>query len=103
MNSNNSVKDVFPFFDSNSNTFSYVIKDPNSQACAVIDSVLDFDYAAGQIAYEGANKIIECIKAHNLTLECTARTWVTHAQFLAGKNRNPRHADRMSAPVSEAP
>ncbi len=82
MNSNNSVKDVFPFFDSNSNTFSYVIKDPNSQACAVIDSVLDFDYAAGQIAYEGANKIIECIKAHNLTLELLIETHV-HADHLS--------------------
>ncbi len=82
MASNNSVKDVFPFFDSNSNTFSYVIKDPNSQACAVIDSVLDFDYAAGQITYESANKIIECIKANNLILELLIETHV-HADHLS--------------------
>ena len=34
---------VTPFFDAESKTFSYVVKDPSSAACAVIDSVLDLD------------------------------------------------------------
>lgn len=37
---------VQPFFDEATNTFSYVVRDPDSQACAILDSVLDFDYAA---------------------------------------------------------
>lgn len=41
--------DVTAFFDSDTNTISYVVKDPGSNACAVIDPVLDLDYAAGRI------------------------------------------------------
>ena len=39
---------VKPFFDEATNTFSYVISDPQSHACAIVDSVLDFDYASGR-------------------------------------------------------
>jgi glyoxylase-like metal-dependent hydrolase (beta-lactamase superfamily II) len=39
---------VHPFFDEPTNTFSYVVRDPESASCAIIDSVLDFDYAAGR-------------------------------------------------------
>ena len=44
--------EVTAFFDAPTNTVSYVVKDPNSDACAVIDSVMDIDYAAGRIAYQ---------------------------------------------------
>ena len=47
-----SVKpEVEAFFDPATNTISYVVKDPSSNACAVIDSVMDIDYAAGRITY----------------------------------------------------
>ncbi|NWN83964.1 MAG: MBL fold metallo-hydrolase, partial [Halomonas sp.] len=39
---------VTHFFDEPTNTFSYVVQDPDSTSCAVLDSVLDFDYAAGR-------------------------------------------------------
>ena len=39
--------EVVPFFDPATNTISYIVRDPNSSACAVIDSVMDFDYASG--------------------------------------------------------
>ena len=39
--------EVFPFFDEPTNTASYVLKDPATNAAAIIDSVLDFDAAAG--------------------------------------------------------
>ena len=46
-----SVKpDVTGFFDPETNTISYVVKDPNFNACAIIDSVMDIDYAAGRIS-----------------------------------------------------
>jgi hypothetical protein len=38
--------EVTAFFDAPTNTISYVVKDPNSSSCAVIDSVMDIDYAA---------------------------------------------------------
>lgn len=50
--------DITPFFDTLTNTVSYVVKDPGSNACAVIDSVMDIDYAAGRIAYKSADNII---------------------------------------------
>lgn len=74
---------VTPFFDEQSNTFSYVVTDPTSRSCAVIDSVLDFDYPSGGISHEGADSIIQYIRDNELLVE-----WVieTHA-----------HADHLSA------
>ncbi len=78
-----SVKpDVTPFFDADSNTISYVVKDPASAACAVIDSVLDFDYAAGRIDYKSADAIIAHIRAHGLDLQWLIETHV-HADHLS--------------------
>lgn len=74
---------VKAFFDTQSNTISYVVKDPTSLSCAVIDSVLDFDYAAGRIGHEGADKIIAYINDHGLRLEWIIETHV-HADHLSG-------------------
>ncbi|HEY1413369.1 MAG TPA: MBL fold metallo-hydrolase, partial [Rhodopila sp.] len=74
--------EVTPFFDADTNTISYVVKDPNSSACAVIDSVLDFDYAAGRIVYRSADAIIAFIRAHALSLEWLIETHV-HADHLS--------------------
>ena len=54
------------FFDEPSNTFSYVVQDPASKACAIIDSVLDFDYAAGNTSTTSADAIIAYVREHNL-------------------------------------
>ncbi|MCO5161921.1 MAG: MBL fold metallo-hydrolase [Mesorhizobium sp.] len=79
-----SVKpEVTAFFDEPTNTVSYVVKDPNSTSCAVIDSVMDIDYAAGRIAYQSADKIIEFIRSNGLTLEWLIETHV-HADHLSG-------------------
>ena len=74
--------DVFAFFDEPTNTISYIVRDPNSDACAVIDSVMDFDYASGQIAYDGADKIIRNIEANGWRLEWLIETHV-HADHLS--------------------
>lgn len=74
--------EVVAFFDEATNTISYIVKDPNSSACAVIDSVMDFDYASGRIAYEGADKIIAHIRANGWTLEWLIETHV-HADHLS--------------------
>jgi glyoxylase-like metal-dependent hydrolase (beta-lactamase superfamily II) len=82
MTAQQSHPDVTAFFDADTNTVSYVVKDPDSQACAVIDSVLDFDYAAGRISYASADRIIDHIRAHGLTLEWLIETHV-HADHLS--------------------
>lgn len=70
------------FFDKRSNTVSYIVKDPESSSCAIIDSVLDFDYSAGRMSYESADELIAYVKAHNLTLEWLIETHV-HADHLS--------------------
>lgn len=78
-----SVKpEVKAFFDPATNTISYVVKDPSSNACAVIDSVMDIDYAAGRITYQHADAMIDYIKTHNLKLEWIIETHV-HADHLS--------------------
>lgn len=74
--------EVTAFFDAPTNTVSYVVKDPHSLACAVIDSVMDIDYAAGRIAYQSAEAIIAFIKGHGLQLEWLIETHV-HADHLS--------------------
>ncbi|MBN9457399.1 MAG: MBL fold metallo-hydrolase [Bosea sp. (in: a-proteobacteria)] len=74
--------EVTAFFDEATNTVSYVVKDPASKACAVIDSVMDIDYAAGRIAYESADEIIAFIRKHDLRLEWLIETHV-HADHLS--------------------
>ena len=81
---NLSIKpDVKAFFDPASNTISYIVRDPSSQACAVIDSVMDIDYAAGRISYDHADEMIRYIRDHNLDLEWLIETHV-HADHLSG-------------------
>jgi glyoxylase-like metal-dependent hydrolase (beta-lactamase superfamily II) len=74
--------DVTAFFDPVTNTISYVVKDPSSPACAVIDSVMDFDYASGRISYDHADAIIAHIRRHDLRLEWLIETHV-HADHLS--------------------
>lgn len=73
---------VRQFFDEPTNTFSYVVKDPDSHACAIIDSVLDFDYAAGRTDVRSANEIIRYIEDGDLTVEWILETHV-HADHLS--------------------
>lgn len=73
---------VQPFFDEPTNTFSYVVRDPDSRACAILDSVLDFDYAAGRTALDSANDIIAYVEHHDLTVEWVLETHV-HADHLS--------------------
>lgn len=78
-----SVKpEVKAFFDADTNTISYVVKDPGSSACAVIDSVMDIDYAAGRITYAHADQIIAWIQQNGLQLEWIIETHV-HADHLS--------------------
>lgn len=75
--------DVKAFFDEATNTVSYVVKDPGSNACAIVDSVLDFDPASGRTSTASADAIVADAKARGLTV-----AWIleTHA-----------HADHLSA------
>ena len=75
--------EVTAFFDTATNTVSYVVKDPAGRACAVIDSVLDFDYASGRTDTASADEVIAFIRANDLDL-----AWVLESHV---------HADHLSA------
>ncbi len=75
--------DVHGFFDADTNTISYIVREPNSTACAVIDSVMDIDYAAGRITYRSADRLIDFITEHKLRLDWLIETHV-HADHLSG-------------------
>lgn len=73
---------VTHFFDEPTNTFSYVVQDHDSSACAIIDSVLDFDYAAGRTDIRSANQIIAFVREKRLEVAWILETHV-HADHLS--------------------
>ncbi|MGE4416410.1 MAG: MBL fold metallo-hydrolase [Marinobacterium sp.] len=73
---------VTAFFDEPTFTYSYVIQDPDSSSCAIVDSVLDFDYAAGKTDTRSAEAILTFITEQGLTVEWILETHV-HADHLS--------------------
>jgi glyoxylase-like metal-dependent hydrolase (beta-lactamase superfamily II) len=82
--------EVVPFFDPATNTISYVVRDPDSTACAVIDSVMDFDYASGRISFEHADAIIAFIREKGWTVDWLIETHA-HADHLSAAPYIQRH------------
>ena len=76
------MPEVNAYYDDDTNTISYLVVDPETKCCAVIDSVLNFDYAAGTIAYQQADRIIADITSGGLTLQWLIETHV-HADHLS--------------------
>ena len=73
---------VKAFFDPQTNTISYVVRDPNGHAAAVIDSVLDFDHASGTTQTSSADKIIAYAKEEALDIKWLLESHV-HADHLS--------------------
>ncbi|AZQ69379.1 MBL fold metallo-hydrolase [Silicimonas algicola] len=74
--------DVSAHFDPATNTISYIVKDPSSDHCAIVDSVMDIDYAAGRITYDHADRLIDEVRSRGLTLDWIIETHV-HADHLS--------------------
>lgn len=74
---------VQAFFDEKTFTASYVVHDPETDVGAIIDSVLDFDHAAGRTLPESADEIVAYVRERGISIR-----WIleTHA-----------HADHLSA------
>ena len=75
--------DVKAFFDDVTNTVSYVVREAQGRTCAVIDSVLDYDQAAGRTDTRSADAVIAWVKAHDLHV-----AWILESHV---------HADHLSA------
>lgn len=74
--------DVTGFFDNATNTVSFVVKDPNSASCAIVDSVLDFDYSSGRTDTKSADEIVDFVVKNNLKVEWLLESHV-HADHLS--------------------
>lgn len=74
---------VKAFFEKETNTFSYVVSDPISQQCAIIDSVLNYDAASATTHTTSADEIIAYIHQNSLSV-----TWILETHV---------HADHMTA------
>jgi glyoxylase-like metal-dependent hydrolase (beta-lactamase superfamily II) len=80
---NPATPQVQGFFDKATWTVTYVVHNGPGSACAIIDSVLDYDPKSGRTRTTSADQVIEFVRAHQLTVD-----WIleTHA-----------HADHLSA------
>lgn len=73
---------VAEFFDEDTNTFSYVVSDPSTNSCAVIDSVWNLDYASGGLTTYSADNIIAYIESNDLDVVWIIETHV-HADHIS--------------------
>ncbi len=74
--------EVTSFFDNATNTITYVVRDPGGSACAIIDSVLDFDYASGRTDTASADAVIAFVREKGYRVEWLLETHV-HADHLS--------------------
>ena len=73
---------VHAFFDEATNTITYVVQEPEGRACAIVDSVLDFDYASGRTDTRSADAVIDFVTREGLKVEWILETHV-HADHLS--------------------
>ncbi len=75
--------EVHPFFHADSNTWTYLVRDPSGTAAAVIDPVLDFDAKAARTSTQSAQRLLDLVRERGLDVQ-----WIieTHA-----------HADHLSS------
>lgn len=70
------------FFDPATFTYSYVVSDPATRQCALIDSVLDYDPASGRTSYQSADRLIAHVRQEGLSVRWILETHV-HADHLS--------------------
>jgi len=74
--------EVTAFLDEVTNTLTYVVADPETGRCAVIDPVLDYDLTAGRTSTVSVDAVIEFIEANKLSLDIVLETHI-HADHLS--------------------
>ena len=73
---------VQAFFDPATCSFSYVVSDPDSGRCAIVDPVLDYCAASGRTSHAGAERIVAYVRDQRLTVDWLLETHV-HADHLS--------------------
>ena len=73
---------VTAFFDEATFTVTYVVADPETKGAAIIDPVLDFEPASGRTSTASADKLVDFVANHGLTVDWILETHV-HADHLS--------------------
>ncbi len=81
---------VTPFFHAATSTWSYVVRDADGDAAAIIDPVLDFDAASGRVWAESAGRLLQHLREHALEPKWILETHV-HADHLTAAAWLKRH------------
>jgi len=71
------------FYDPDTATVTYVIRDPGGDACAIIDPVLDYDPKAARTSTHSAERVLEHLRSEGLRAAWILETHV-HADHLSG-------------------
>ena len=88
--------EVHSYFDEATNAACYIVKDPSSTSCAIIDSIWNFDLASGQTNTEHADMLADDIIANGWQLDWIIETHV-HADHLSAA---PYLAQRFGAKIA---
>jgi glyoxylase-like metal-dependent hydrolase (beta-lactamase superfamily II) len=81
MTTQNNNAQVHGIFDPKTWTVTYVVHQGVGSACAIIDSVLDYDPKSGRTSHHSADQVVEYVHAHQLKVEWILETHV-HAHHL---------------------
>ena len=88
--------EVHSYFDEATNAACYIVKDPSSTSCVIIDSIWNFDLASGQTNTEHADMLADDIIANGWQLDWIIETHV-HADHLSAA---PYLAQRFGAKIA---
>jgi glyoxylase-like metal-dependent hydrolase (beta-lactamase superfamily II) len=81
---------LHPFFDRDTFSYSYILANPGSGRCAIVDPVLDYDLERNRIETAGADQIIDCVSANGYLVEWILETHV-HADHLSAARYLKEH------------
>ena len=72
-------------YEPQTGTAQFVVADPETKKCAIIDSVLDYDISTGEFTSKSAKELIEILQQHNYELEWILDTHI-HADHVTASS-----------------
>lgn len=87
---------VTAFVDPETNTISYVVVDPATKRAAIIDPVLNLDWAAGRIGRRSVEEIVGFVEQNDLTVDWLIETHVHADHLSAGRVLKERVGGRIA-------